>query len=84
MYRTMVADKTRKDAANEDSYLGMVGHNNLKDGIYPAMIQITLRKTDNSSRNSLTSVVLLSSCLRTYIVMWHLMLRNSGRLERLS
>ena len=36
----MVADKTRRDAANQDSYAGIVGHSNLKDEIYQVVILI--------------------------------------------
>jgi hypothetical protein len=38
MYSAMVSDKTRRDAANQDSYAGIVGH--LKDEIYQVVIQI--------------------------------------------
>jgi hypothetical protein len=34
----MAADKTRRDAANQDSYAGIAGH--LKDEIYQVVIQI--------------------------------------------
>jgi hypothetical protein len=33
MYCAVAADKTRRDAANPDSYAGIVGHSNLKDDI---------------------------------------------------
>jgi hypothetical protein len=36
----MAADKTRRDAANVDSYVGIVGHSDLKDEIYQVVIQI--------------------------------------------
>ena len=38
MYCPMGADNTRRDAANQDSYAGIVGH--LKDEIYQVVIQI--------------------------------------------
>jgi hypothetical protein len=40
MYCTMAADKTRRDATNQDNYAGIVGHSDLKDEIYQAVIQI--------------------------------------------
>jgi len=36
----MGVDKTRRDAANQDSYAGIVGHSNLKNEIYEVVIQI--------------------------------------------
>jgi hypothetical protein len=39
MYCAMGVDKTRRDAANQDSYTGIVGHS-LKDEIYQVVIQI--------------------------------------------
>jgi len=36
----MSSDKTRRDAANQDSYAGIVGHSDLKDEIYQVAIQI--------------------------------------------
>ena len=40
MYCAMAADKTRRDAANQDGYADIVGHSNLKDEIYQVVIQI--------------------------------------------
>jgi hypothetical protein len=40
MNSVMVADKTRRDAANQDSYAGIVAHSDLKDEIYQVVIQI--------------------------------------------
>ena len=40
MYCAIGADKTRRDAANQDSDAGIVGHCNLKDEIYQVVIQI--------------------------------------------
>jgi hypothetical protein len=34
MYSAMAADKRRRDAANQDSYAGIVGHSNVRDEIY--------------------------------------------------
>jgi hypothetical protein len=38
MYNAILWDKTRRDAANQDSYAGIVGHSNLKDEIYQVVI----------------------------------------------
>jgi hypothetical protein len=40
MYCAVAADKTRRDAVNQDSYAGIVGHSDLKDEIYQVVIQI--------------------------------------------
>jgi exosome complex RNA-binding protein Csl4 len=38
MNSIMVADKTSIDSANADSYAGIVGHSDLKDGIYQKIV----------------------------------------------
>jgi hypothetical protein len=40
MYCAMAAGKTRRDAANQDSYAGIEGRSDLKDEIYQVVIQI--------------------------------------------
>jgi hypothetical protein len=40
MNSVMVADKTRRDAANPEIDAGIVGHSDLKDEIYQEVIQI--------------------------------------------
>ena len=40
MYSAILSDKTRRDAANQDSYAGIVGHSDLKVEIYQVAIQI--------------------------------------------
>jgi hypothetical protein len=40
MYSAMAADKTRRDAASQDSDAGTVGYSDLKDEIHQVVIQI--------------------------------------------
>jgi hypothetical protein len=40
MYNAILCDKTRRDAANQDSDAGIVGHSDHKNEIHQVVIQI--------------------------------------------
>lgn len=56
MNSAMVADKTRMDSANPDSYAGIVGHSDLKDEIY----QQIANRLEHNGRTRTKHIVIMS------------------------
>lgn len=56
MNSAMVADKTRIDSANPDSYAGIVGHSDLKDEIY----QEIANRLEHNGRTRTKHIVTMS------------------------